>query len=171
MSQTVTQKQCTESKIGWVHQVHTLPSPCAHCAMSQAWPCRVAGLGGRIATRTHVPLRTSYAVSQCFPRPCRVCISTQPSGQAACLSRYAHSYRDTVPQQPGPRARTACPGVWADRIAAFLGSVVASPHCVAVPYRGRALLVQASPCAPMSRYSLLYRDSKERMCSSPSSCF
>ena len=43
------------------------------------------------------------AVSWCLPRPCHACLAIQPSGQAVRLSRYAHSYRDTIPQHPGPR--------------------------------------------------------------------
>ena len=63
-------EQCTESKLGWVHQVHTLtqaartaPRPCAQRRVAGlAWPCRRPGL----------------AVSQAWPgrvvapsRPCR----------------------------------------------------------------------------------------------------
>ena len=67
---TVTQKQCTESKIGWVHQVHSLASlraqvrpGYAHCAISWravvpyhrpwagrivAWADLIAGPSGRV---------------------------------------------------------------------------------------------------------------------------
>ena len=120
-------------------------------------------------TRAVASIAASYVVSWRFPHPCRARIATQPSGQAVCLSRYAHSYHDTIPEQPGPRA-TGSPCSRADHIAAFLSHVVTSPHRVARSYRGRALLVQASLCSPVSRYSLLYRDSKQRMGSSPSSC-
>ena len=49
MSQTVTKKQCTKSRLSWVHQVHTLAQPVhtsrAHCAKagrvtSCGRPCR-----------------------------------------------------------------------------------------------------------------------------------
>ena len=114
----MTQKQCTESKTGWVHQVHTLPNLGAHCAVSQAWPGRVAG--GRPYRRAHAPLHAPCAVSQCFPQPCRVCISTQPAAkplpschdtidcivthpQPNCpLVMIQRLYRDTTPQQSAP---------------------------------------------------------------------
>ena len=87
MSQTVTQKQCTESKTGWVHQVHTLPSLHAHCAMSQAWaavspracarPCelpapyRSASFGRIVSVSRHNPTAKPRA---CHDMP--ICIET-----------------------------------------------------------------------------------------------
>ena len=86
MSQTVTQKQCIESKTSWVHQVHTLPSMQAHCVVSQAWPGRVAGLGGCIAARMRAPLRRIAALSPAVSRlyrdttqqPSRVPVTIRP---------------------------------------------------------------------------------------------
>ena len=107
---------------------------------------RAIGLGDRIAECTCAPLRAPCAVSQRFPWLCRVYIVTQPSSQAACLSPYAHSYRDTVPQQPDPRACAACPCARAGRIAAILGRVVASPHrIVAAAVDVLLALLRANP--------------------------
>ena len=135
MSQTVTENSAPSPKLVGCTKCTPYPA-CAHIALcckpslavSEAWPGRVAGLGGSISARTRAPLRVPCAVSQCFPRPCCVCILIQPSGQAAFLSRYAHSCRNTVPQQLGPRTRAACTCARAGRIAPFLDRVVASPH-------------------------------------------
>ena len=117
-------EQCTESKLGWVHQVHTLTQLArtgrAHCtqaghvtavswragccivspapAVSQAWLAV-----SRIVLPCRAPCRepsaqyrgASYAVSQ--PCCCRIIgrVATHPSGQALLLSQYNRLYRDT----------------------------------------------------------------------------
>ena len=129
MSQTVIENSTLSPNLGWVHQVHTLPSlraqyahtaPCRSpgLTVSQAWPGRVASLGGRIAACTRAPLRAPCAVSQCSPWPCRFCIATQPAAkplppchdkidcivtrlQRDCpLVMIQRLYRDTPTQRP-----------------------------------------------------------------------
>ena len=130
---------------------HARPCRSARPAVSRSVP-RAPCL--RSPTRSAAHITASCTVSWCFPRPCRACIATQPSGQAACLSRYTHSHRDTVPQQPGPGVRAARPCARADRVVAY---IMALPRCVmgvAWPYRGhpaaRPNEPQRAPALPLS---------------------
>ena len=118
---------------------------------AQARPCRNArpalSLVWPSALLSRPPRPLLRAVSQ-PPRPCHVhsrsysgrvpgriaaCLAIQPSSQATLLSRYAHSYRNTIPQQPGPRARAARPCARASRVVAQLRSVVAPFLAVSWP--------------------------------------
>ena len=76
--------------------------------------------------------RASLAISWRLPWPCRACLKIQPNDQAARLSIYAHSYRDTIPQQSGPRARRS-PCAQAVLIVACLGRIVAVSPAVSWP--------------------------------------
>ena len=107
MVQTVIEKQCTMSKLGWVHQVHTLNPSCvpiaprprarrrvvvrvelyhgAHETVSWPPPGRVAGVPCRVAERTHALL---CAVSQATlsyrstgPAVSQHCIATRPAAK------------------------------------------------------------------------------------------
>ena len=107
-------KQCTGSKTGWVHQVHSLSQParpgaprprarrsCRGHALAMSWPC------GRPCHSLAWPCRRPR-------RPCRgrvpragITMSWPRSRHSACLmlppwSQYTTVYCDTTPQQPGP---------------------------------------------------------------------
>ena len=96
-------EQCTESKLGWVHQMNTLNPSCAQRprALHPCWPCRgrVVGLcptlswlvAGRV---TAWPLPRMHSVpSQAPPWPCRAryreCRSIPAPCHRALLSRIA----------------------------------------------------------------------------------
>ena len=105
-------EQCPESKLGWVHQVHTLALPehtsLSHCAQAShvtdvSWAVwqpvagRVPSLGDRIVTLCHrAPARAAaHRVTSlqrrivALPAPCRACVAIQPSGQAArCIATH-----------------------------------------------------------------------------------
>ena len=165
-----------------MHQVHTqrtiaarmVHPGCAHWAPAtralgrvvarsvschrQRRSCRRPPLS-RITAVPHAPLRAVSRVSQIFPQSCCACIATQPSGQAARLSRYTHLYRDPISQQPGPCAR-------AGRV---VGCIVAQPTVsrllsitpvrITRPCRGPQSALRPHLPGPVSQYNPLYRDS------------
>ena len=163
MSQTVTQKQCTESKTGLGAQVHTQRTMAArmvcpsyaHCApaaralccvVAHSVPCRRPPLG-RLAAVPRAPLCAMPRVSQLFPRPCRARIETQTSTQAARLSRYTHLYRDPISQQPGPRALALARGPAVSQAMLAVSWPLLWPCRGPVqPYRGRACLAMHTLC-------------------------
>ena len=146
-------EQCTESKLGWVHQVPTLAQPTRTSratvprlavsrrvvartgAVSQAQPGRVATYAQpcrALCRARHVvaPPSILLRVPQlpapyrgAFPKICRAYLATQPNGRAALLSRFNLLYRHKLPQQPGPRERAAVPCAGADRVVGPLGLV------------------------------------------------
>ena len=161
-----------------MHHVHTLNPGCTHrsCTLRPgsahtrrvaSLAGRVAGLIGRIATHTRAPLHRIAALPpamSCMYRDTTQRPSIMPVTIRPFVSRHSPSAA-----RPSRARRLLLRAGRSYR--SFLGRVVASPHRVTRSYRGHALLVQTSPCGPVSRYSLLYRDSKQRMGSSPSSCF
>ena len=142
----------------------TAPRPRLHCVVSWRAVCHVIGIGGscrrppldRIVVVPQVPLRAVPHVSQPFPRPCRACIATQPSGQAARLSGYTHLYCDPISQQSGPRTRSTRPCEWVGRVVASFWSCRGRAVALswpATPCRGLAPCAQASLlCYPVSWY-------------------
>ena len=112
-------EQCTESKLGWVHQVHTLtqaartaPRPCAQRRVAGlAWPCRrpgpavswpllgrVAGIGDRVTG----PL---WVVSPLFrARPYARC-AAHIAAPFAVSQRCCVLHRDTTQQPSCLRSR------------------------------------------------------------------
>ena len=103
MSQTVTQKQCTESKLSWVHQVHTQRTLAArprrvHCAQA----C--------------VPAQPSMCHNTADPTVCLLsllCATIQRSLLCACSAFYLPQYSRAycVPAQPSMCHNTAEPTV------------------------------------------------------------
>ena len=88
-------KQCTESKLGWVHQVHTLNPACSpRSAVSQPVAGRVAGFAGRVAAYSRSCRRLGqHWVSCCAPSSvshASCAVSWYLPGRVAAL------YRDTA---------------------------------------------------------------------------
>ena len=128
-----------------------------------ARPCRSARLTVSHAVTRAVSQRPSSALLRVISQPPRLCcehsqlyrgsvpgriaayLAIQPSGQAALLSRYSLLYRDTLPQQPGPRARTARPCARAGRVVACIVALPRRVVGVAWPYRGPCSCAQL-PC-------------------------
>ena len=162
----MTQKQCTESKTGWVHQVHSLPSLRAqvrpgrtHCAV--LWrvvaPCcslspAVSWLGQAVSQRVSGPLRRVAAllraVSQDTPswlalsgHDTLLCIATQTlshSSSACHDTSKCIVTRLSQPSQPSYHDTINC--------------IEAQPQ----PYQG------SSPVT----IQILYRDTQHRGCPS-----
>ena len=104
-------EQCTESKQGWVHQVHTPAQPARigrepYAQAGRVAPCRgrVAGPLGRIVAMSQHAAVVSPRVSRHSPtaKPlpsCHdtiICIVTRFANQTSCLSRY----KDCIVTQP-----------------------------------------------------------------------
>ena len=113
MSQTVTQKQCTELKTSWVHQVHSLRAQVRqgrlHCAVSWRAVTSCRSLGPAVswpgpAVSQRAPLRCARHPQLASPLRSRYTIvyhDTNPQSFKLHLSRYNQVYRDT-PQPAKP---------------------------------------------------------------------
>ena len=84
-------KQCTESKLGWVHRVHTLNPSCAPQAVRKA-PCRGARWG---RPRLTFDRRCRACARRCraCARPCRAC--TRPCRACARPCHCPHARAST----------------------------------------------------------------------------
>ena len=171
---------------GCMHRPHALCPSSAHTApCCGLWSVVLQGTPGSVAAHANLcralcrachvtappelavaPIAASYVMSWRFPWSCRARIATQPSGQAARLSRYGHLYCDSISQQSGPRAHATRPCALADR---FTGYIVAQPivsrflSCALARTTRSCRGPQAAPTphlpSPMSRYNPLYRHS------------
>ena len=148
-------EQCTESKLGWVHQVHTLNPACSpRPTVSQPVAVRVAACG-RSCRRLRRPCRSLWSVvSQACPalrvmsralvcvarllrrivvpsRPCRSIVSRHSQLPSLLLSPYNRLYHDT------PASQTAC-------LSRYKDCIVTRP-------------LATSP-SPLTRYKIVYHD-------------
>ena len=137
--QNSTSELCIESKLGWVHQVHTLNPGCAHrprthCAVSQAWTGRVTADAGpccalcrvrRVATPPCALLRVSQLPTPYHGSSYVVSRHTPPA------ARPSHTRR--TPLRAGRPCRRAS---WPCRRL--------SPR----PYRGLIRQYRGRPCVP-----------------------
>ena len=104
MSQNSDKEQCTESKLGWVHQVHTLTQPtctsrayCSRPAVSRSCPgpvpCRIVACGrscrrpGQPCRRPGQPCRRPGHPCHRPGQPCRRLYRDTPSTKAMCARR------------------------------------------------------------------------------------
>ena len=101
-------------------------------------PCAARRVAHRIVTQGAMS-HALYVVSWRLPRSCRACRAIQPSCQTAHLSKYAHSYRDTIPQQPSPRARATRPCARVGRVVGPLDRVAGRVLGPIVAQSGRVL--------------------------------
>ena len=156
-------EKCTDSKLSRVHSAPTLGLGCADTMHALR---RVAGLARSCRTLCRSQCRHTPRARCCAPCPSlpgivgstagrvpgriAACLAIQPSGQAALRSQYAHSYRDTIPQQPGPCASAA----------RLTSKPAISWHVLAVSWLCLAVswLLLPVHARPLSRYSAVYRD-------------
>ena len=158
-------KQCTESKLGWVHSAHTqgpccvgtAPRPRARCVLGVvSWrtgcsilapllPCRLASY--LIATGTRA-LSRYVATPLSQYKNCIACTCALLLCVTACLTTPFHDTKFCI-------ATHSC-------------GQAAQAHCSSPLRAGRSC--RAWPCAPncpVSQYSLMYHDSTPKMGSSP----
>ena len=170
MSQIVTQNSALSQNLVecTVHPPMAQPASTLRLVAAHAWlcssarpavsravrrkPCRQVAAKYSSSLRIVKPCRQAriaapYTISWRFPRPCRACVTIQPSGQVAFLSQYNLLYRDTLPQQLGPRVRAARPCAWAGRVVAQLA--------VSWPLDGHILACHCVPLRVLSAVSLL----------------
>ena len=142
-------EQCTESRLGWVHRVHTMNPSCAPttralrrgCSHSVVSQLPSVTIQNCIATQAPA----SHALRACHAR-CRAC-REQPPASYRSLGALYHD-----PKSPLSHDTMFC---------------IATPPTT--PCRGlirlccgRDLACPCEPAArPMSRYSLLYHDSTQ----------
>ena len=136
-------KQCSESKLGQVHSMHTHGPGCAHAAR---WAGRIALCRGLAQPyRGLAPGRIVASAWSCrsVHRPCCVLSRTLSYAQSRAVSERLPS------RVTGPL----------DHVAGLLGRVVASPR----PYR-RAVSWPSfyTPLSPVSRYNALYHDQVQK---------
>ena len=173
-------EQCTESKLGRVHKVHTQRTliertlrpglthtarwaPClgVHWRYIVDVPSRVTGRVTHASCRVVAPSdHDTKMVSQ--PKPCR----TPCRSAAAPCHNLSAPYRDTkrslpakiqnlYSDSPHGKATPARLCGQAGLVVALAGHVVGPCHRVA----GRIVAPCCMPLRPVSRYNLLYRDS------------
>ena len=153
MTQTVTRKQCTESRTGLgalVHTQRTLPVCTLRRVAGLAWRRCKSGPAVSQAWAAVSP-RPPCSVLQRFPRPCRVYITTQP---AAKPLPHCHDTIDCIVTRPQPD----CPLVMIQRLYRDTIPPAASLRaCHDTPIRIATQSLSHSN-RRMSRYNRLYRD-------------
>ena len=133
-------KQCTESRLGWVHRVHTLNLGCAPIAR---WAGRVVAHRGCIMAPLSAVSRLCPAISW----PChRAHVRAGTPCRSSLRSRYKKLYRDPSPCR-SPCSARCCVCRSAPMLCHRALGTVSQPlaRCV------------ATPCLPLlPRYTRLY---------------
>ena len=138
-------EQLTESKLSWVHKVHTLNPAVrplhAHCAQVERTARAGRSVMAHLAPCRWAPYRNRVATQGCPPSTIQCLYPDSPTSQAARMRAVA----------------SLC--AWVDRVVALADRVVALAGRVAGPCpspttscRGMPLRALAHPCAPLRAY-------------------